>query len=121
MSVPSTIYRQTGNNNIREFPDLIVRLNRAVRAVGREWSASFCTEVMTTMDDAVHEIERLRGLISQYRAERGRVIVELERFQLDLLKVNAEVLKQLHEVIAAEADKFDEFGVDVSQKPDARR
>jgi hypothetical protein len=121
MSVPSTIYLQTGNDNIREFPDLIVRLNRAIRAVGSEWSASFSSEVMTTMDDAVREIERLRGLISQYRVERGRVVVELERFQLDLLKVNAEVLKQLHELITAVAGKVDEFGVDASSKPDARR
>jgi hypothetical protein len=99
MSVPSTIDLRTGNDNTQQFPDVIVHLNRAIRAVGSEWSASFRTEVMTTMDDAVHEIERLRGLVSQYRMERRRVVAELGRIQVDLFKLNSEALKHLQEVM----------------------
>jgi hypothetical protein len=100
MSVSSTIDLRTRNDNSQQFPDVIVHLNRAIRAVGSEWSASFCSEVMTTMDDAVHEIERLRSLVSQYRIERGRIVAELGRIQIDLFKLNSEALKHLQEVMA---------------------
>lgn len=93
---------------VLEFPDLTNRLRRIRDRVGCDWTIPFQAEVLTTCDDALKEIAKLRKRVAILEAMREGAISGLDDLERRFFATVCDALALVDEVLENSRD-YDEL------------